>query len=79
MSLSQLLATGKPSGHKADKVLAAYDHLTADEREAFRALIHDLMWSAPQIAAAMRELGHDLTGDQIQHFRTKLRNGKVTL
>lgn len=79
MSLTALLTEGKPNGHKADKVAAAYERLTAEEREAFRILIHDPMWSGPQIAAALRSMGHDVSSDQVQHYRTKLRTGKVTL
>jgi hypothetical protein len=79
MSLAELLANGKPNGHKVDKVMAVYELLTADEREAFRTLINDPMWSGPQIALTLREMGFNIQGDQVQAFRTKLRNGKVTL
>ena len=79
MSLDALLTKGKPSGHKADKVLIAYRSLSEDERAAFGQLIQDPMWSAPQIADALRELGHDIDGDQVRNFRTKLKNGRVYL
>jgi hypothetical protein len=79
MSLSELLTNGKPNGHKVDKVMAVYDLLNDTEREAFHTLIHDPMWSGPQIALTLREMGFNIQGDQIQAFRTKLRTGKVTL
>lgn len=79
MSLAELLANGKPNGHKVDKVLSVYELLTAPEREAFRTLINDRMWSGPQIALTLREMGFNITGDQIQNLRTKLRNGRAEL
>jgi hypothetical protein len=79
MSLAELLANGKPNGHKVDKVMAVYELLDMVEREAFHSLIHNPMWSGPQIALTLREMGFNIQGDQIQAFRTKLRNGKVTL
>jgi hypothetical protein len=79
MSLADLLINGKPTGHKVDKVMAVYDVLDAAEREAFRALIHDPVWSGPQIALTLRQMGFNIQGDQVQAFRTKLRTGKVTL
>lgn len=79
MSLAELLASGKPHGHKVDKVLAVYNVLTNEEQEAFHVLINDPMWSGPQIALTLREMGFNIQGDQIQNFRTKLRTGKVTL
>ena len=79
MSLAELLASGKPTGHKVDKVMAVYEVLTEPEREAFRTLIQDPMWSGPQIALTLREMGFNIQGDQVQALRTKLRNGKVTL
>ena len=79
MSLTTLLAEGKPSGHKADKVVAAYRKLSEPEQAAFRELVQDPMWSGPQIAAELRAMGHEVHGDQIQNFRTKLKNGRVDL
>jgi hypothetical protein len=79
VSLSALLQTGQPSSHKVDKVLLAYQSLSGSEKEAFEQLIHDELWSGPQIASALRGLGHQIDGGQIKHFRTKLRDGKVTL
>lgn len=79
MSLAELLASGKPTGHKVDKVMAVYEVLTDPEREAFRVLIQDPLWSGPQIALTLREMGFNIQGDQVQALRTKLRNGKVTL
>lgn len=79
MSLAELLAHGKPTGHKVDKVLAVYELLTADEREAFRILITDPVWSGPQIALTLREMGFNIQGDQVQALRAKLRAGKVEL
>ena len=79
MSLDALLTKGKPSGHRADKVLIAYRSLPEAERAAFAELIQDPMWSAPQIADALRTMGHDVDGDQVRNFRTKLKNGKVYL
>lgn len=79
MSLKSLLAEGKPNGHKVDKVMAVYKGLPKSEQEAFRQLVQDPMWSGPQIATALRQMGHDIQGDQVQAFRTKIRNGKVAL
>jgi hypothetical protein len=79
MSLAVLLREGKPTGHKVDKVLVAYEKLPAIEKQAFVQLVKDPIWSGPQIAAVLREMGHDIQGDQVQAFRNKLRNGKVTL
>ena len=79
MSLVSLLQDGKPSGNKVDKVLLAYRQLSEVEAEAFRSLVANPLWSGPQIAAALREMGHVIDGDQVQSFRTKLRNGKVSL
>lgn len=79
MSLDALLTEGKPSGHRADKVLIAYRSLPEVQRAAFAELIQDPMWSAPQIAEALRDMGHDIQGDQVRNFRTKLKNGRVYL
>lgn len=79
MSLAVLLREGTPTGHKADKVAAVYEKLPPQERAAFATLVKDPLWSAPQIAATLRTMGHDVTGDQIQHYRTKVRNGRVSL
>jgi hypothetical protein len=79
MSLAELLQDGRPVAHKYDKVAAAYKSLGAVEQDAFRVLIHDDLWSAPQIAAELTRMGYDITGDQIRNFRTKLKTGRVTL
>lgn len=79
MSLAELLASGVPHGHKVDKVLAVYELLTPSEQEAFRSLVANPIWSGPQIALTLREMGFNIQGDQIQHFRTKLKAGKVAL
>lgn len=79
MSLAELLAHGKPNGHKVDKVLAVYALLDEGERAAFRSLVNDPVWSGPQIALTLREMGFNIAGDQVQALRAKLRNGKATL
>ena len=79
MSLAMLLREGKPNGHKQDKVLTAYGKLPEPEKQAFVQLVKDPMWSGPQIAAELRKMGHDVQGDQVQNFRSKLKNGRVTL
>jgi hypothetical protein len=79
MSLTDLLTNGKPRGHKADKVLIAYHELPEFEQEAFRQLVADPIWSGPQIAAVLRDMGHDIQGDQVQALRNKIKTGKVTL
>lgn len=79
MSLSNLIKEGKPAGHKHDKVMAAFKSLAPAEQEAFKTLVKDPLWSGPQIASALRDMGHDIQGDQIQAFRTKIRSGKVAL
>jgi hypothetical protein len=79
MSLTALLREGSPKGHKRDKVSMAYEKLPQPERAAFATLVKDPIWSAPQIAETLRKMGHDVTGDQIQHFRSKIRDGRVEL
>lgn len=79
MSLVNLLRNEKPA-QRADKVLAAYRQMDQENRDAFRQLIADPEWSGPQIAEAMVAMGFDeIDGDRINHFRRKLRAGKVTL
>ena len=79
MSLAEQLQSGVPQGHKVDKVLAVYKELTDAEQAAFRSLVANPIWSGPQIALTLREMGFNIQGDQIQHFRTKLKTGKVAL
>ena len=79
MSLAELLKSGIPQSPNYSPVLAVYDVLEEAEREAFRVLIESPMWSGPQIALTLREMGFNITGDQIKHFRAKLREGKVQL
>lgn len=79
MSLAQLLQEGQPVAHRTDKVMATYKSLGAVEQDAFRVLINDELWSAPQIADELTRMGFDISGDQVRSFRTKLRKGKVTL
>lgn len=79
MSLAGLLKEGSPKGNGVDKVLVAYSTLSDDEAEAFRSLIADPLWSNPQIAAALREMGHDIHEGQVKNLRAKLRSGKVAL
>lgn len=76
MSLVKMLKAGAPL---QDKVLAVYDVLEESEREAFRTLMESPLWSGPHIARTLREMGHDITGDQIKRFRQKLREGKAEL
>lgn len=78
MSLTALLREGKPSG-QVDKVMVAYKKLPEPEKQAFATLVKDPLWSGPQIAAELRKMGHDIQGDQVQNFRTKLKSGRVTL
>lgn len=77
MSLAELLRNGTPKA--VDKVLAVYDVLEDEERKAFQTLIESPLWSGPQIALTLREMGFNITGDQIKRFRQKLREGKVQL
>jgi hypothetical protein len=76
VSLADLLKHQSP---KVDKVLAVYDVLEEPERHAFRVLVENPLWSGPVIAQTLRDMGHDITGDQIKRFRQKLREGKVQL
>jgi hypothetical protein len=75
-SLDDLI--GIPMG-RYNPVSAAYDGMTEDNRRAFRVIIQDDAYPHAQVAAAMRELGHDIDRKQIQSFREKLALGKVIL
>ena len=79
MSLSDLLASGRPAGARVDKVLLTYELMNGSDREAFRALIANDLWSSTQIAKALRAMGHTITDSQIRHFRNKIKDGTVTL
>jgi hypothetical protein len=79
VSLVNLLTNGTPKSPTVDKVLAVFDVLHDAERDALHALIQDPIWSGPQIASALREMGFNITGDQIKRFRQKLKEGKVQL
>ena len=79
MSLVNLLRNEKPA-QRVDRVLAAYRQMDQENREAFQQLIADPEWSGPQIAEAMVAMGFtDIDGDKLNHFRRKLRAGKVKL
>lgn len=82
MSLVGLLENEEPSHwtRRADKVMAAYEEMDAENREAFRLLIGNPDWSGGQIASAMNDMGFtDIDDNKINHFRRKLRAGKVIL
>jgi len=78
MSLTDLLKNGTPKT-PGNPVLGVYDVLEEAERQAFRVLIESPMWSGPQIALTLREMGFNITGGQIKNFRARLREGKVQL
>lgn len=79
MSLATLLTEGKPAAHKFDKVMAVYKALSPAEQDAFKVLVKDDLWSGPQIAAELVQMGHEIQGHQIQSFRTKLKTGRIAL
>lgn len=82
MSLVKLLEKEEPStwSRRVDKVMAAYDEMDPENREAFRLLIGNPDWSGGQIANAMSEMGFKgIDDNKINHFRRKLRAGKVIL
>lgn len=77
MDLVKLLEKGG-SHRGTDKVQAAYDEMSEQEREAFRIIIRDQnQFTANEVAGAMSKYGVD--GGQVKRFRQKLREGRVTL
>lgn len=77
--MSDVLANLKPSGSRVDKVEAAYNSCTSEEREALAEAFKSRMYTAADIAKALSSAGHHVTSGQVVHFRKKLREGKVSL
>jgi ribosomal protein L9 len=49
-------------------------------RESFQRIIRDTgSYSHAQVASALREIGYDVDRKQVQHFRERLKLGKVAL
>lgn len=69
---------GAPQGRR-DAVVEAYEGMSEEDKEAFRKIIQDPDYTNGQIAAGMTAIGHDVDRSQIQHYRRKLREGKVSL
>lgn len=74
MSLAKLLGDIQPVG---DKVELALNTLDDADRAALVDALHDPLTSAPAIAAALRKTGYDVAGHQVNHYRRKMREGKV--
>lgn len=64
---------------KYDRVEAAYNGMTLNDRNTFKEVITDPTFSHAQVAKAMRAIGYDVDRKQVQAFREKLSLGKVTL
>lgn len=83
MNLSELRASPVSAGKVKDKVLMAYESLGAEDRKVLRELLLDgESYTGTQIADAIRittEGAFLIEGQQIGHFRRKMRAGKVTL
>lgn len=79
MNLDELTKQG-PSRRRVDKVLEAYNALSDDKKEQFRAIVTNLDYSASEVASALSGEGsEEINAAQIVYFRSKLREGKVTL
>ncbi len=76
MELADLLAPAK-AGRKYDKVEAALDGLTEEERVVVLNALRDPLFTNGQIAAALNTKGHELNDGHVQYYRTKLRRGEV--
>lgn len=64
-----------------DKVEAAYDGMSEDNRATFRQAIQSpvALYGHEAIAKALRALGYDIDRKQVHLFREKLARGKVSL
>jgi len=79
MGLQALAGSGikNPRANKVDLMLL---DMSTEQVDLFRAVIRDeLSYSAPAVAEALRADGFDINGDQIRHYRRKLREGSATL
>lgn len=76
MSLADLLAPAK-AGRKYDKVEAAVDGLSPEERAVVLNALRDPLFTNRQIADALNTQGHELNDGHVQYYRTKLRRGEV--
>lgn len=77
-SINLASALGVPKG-RYDRVLAAYDGMSVDDKNTFRDIIRDEEFSHAQVASALREIGYDVDRKQVHQFREKLALGRVTL
>jgi hypothetical protein len=70
---------GGPEGRNYNPVAAAYDGMDKADRDTFKAIIHNDEYTPAQIANAMREIGYDVDRKQVQHYRERVKLGKVKL
>lgn len=68
-----------PAYSRYDRVEAAYNGMSLDNRKTFKDVIQDSAFSHAQVAKALREIGYDVDRKQVHAFREKLAIGKVTL
>lgn len=79
MTLDDLLREG-PRNNKTDKVLAAYQGLSREDKERFRVVVTNPDFTAAQVAQGLSHSANTtIDSGQITHFRRKLRDGKVSL
>jgi len=78
MSENLAAALGSAYG-RYDRVEAAYNGMSLNDRNTFKEVITDKSFSHAQIAKAMRAIGYDVDRKQVQAFREKLERGKATL
>ena len=78
--MTEQLLDLQPSG-RYDKVEAAYDGMSDENKAAFRMAIKSPVsqFGHENIARALRGLGYDVDRKQIHLFREKLSRGKVSL
>lgn len=76
--MSVLLDALKPS-RPQDKVQDALDAVTPEEYEALKSALVGRTFTGRDIANALTAAGYPVTPGQVNHFRRKITDGKVTL
>lgn len=79
MGLSAL-AKKPASGARVNKVTAAIGRMSSDQKSSFKTVIvNPSEYASADIARAMQADGFEISAPQIVHYRTLLREGKVSL
>lgn len=73
--LANLETARKNTGGARCRVAVVMDQMTDAEKESFRHLLDETEVFGTQIAAVLRQNGHEINGSHIQHHRRRVKSG----